>query len=279
MLLARLELARGDAAAAAAILAKAEQFVREHNFARHLLEVAALQVRTLLCQGRLVEAFELAEKHPLPTGRARVCLAREDPGSALAALEPLRRQVEAKGWESERLQVMVLQALALYVRARNAHSTVDKAVYLLGDALALAEPGGMLRVFLDEGPPMAQLLHTAATRDIVARGIATRGNAGRGSVAEYAGRLLAAFSAAEPEPPVPPQEQAPVSELIEPLSERELEVLQLIAEGLTNPEIAARLFLALNTVKVHTRNIYGKLGVHTRTQAIARARALGVLSS
>jgi LuxR family maltose regulon positive regulatory protein len=67
--------------------------------------------------------------------------------------------------------------------------------------------------------------------------------------------------------------------LIEPLSERELEILGLVAAGLTNPEIASRLFLSLNTVKVHTRNIYGKLGVHNRTQAVARARALGILSS
>ena len=65
--------------------------------------------------------------------------------------------------------------------------------------------------------------------------------------------------------------------LAEPLSEREVEVLQLIAEGLTNPEIAARLFLSLNTVKVHTRNIYGKLGAHNRTQAVAQARALEIL--
>jgi LuxR family maltose regulon positive regulatory protein len=71
--------------------------------------------------------------------------------------------------------------------------------------------------------------------------------------------------------------QAPKSELVEPLSERELEVLQLIAEGLTNPDIAVRLFLALNTVKVHTRNIYGKLNVHRRTQAIARSQELGLL--
>ncbi len=67
--------------------------------------------------------------------------------------------------------------------------------------------------------------------------------------------------------------------VVEPLSERELEVLQLIAEGLTNPEITSRLFLALNTIKAHTRNIYGKLGVHSRTQAVARARVLEVLSS
>ena len=67
--------------------------------------------------------------------------------------------------------------------------------------------------------------------------------------------------------------------LVEPLSERELEVLQLIAEGLTNQEVATRLFLTLNTVKVHTRNIYGKLGVNNRTQAVAQARALGILPS
>jgi LuxR family maltose regulon positive regulatory protein len=73
--------------------------------------------------------------------------------------------------------------------------------------------------------------------------------------------------------------KASPSELVEPLSEREIEVLQLIAEGLTNPEIAGRLYLSLNTVKVHTRNIYGKLGVNNRTQAVARGRDLGILPS
>jgi ATP/maltotriose-dependent transcriptional regulator MalT len=71
----------------------------------------------------------------------------------------------------------------------------------------------------------------------------------------------------------------PSSALVEPLSERELEVIQLVAEGLTNREIASRLFLTLNTVKAHTRNIYGKLEVHSRTKAVARARALGILPS
>jgi LuxR family maltose regulon positive regulatory protein len=87
-------------------------------------------------------------------------------------------------------------------------------------------------------------------------------------------KLLATFEEKEFFP-------SPVSSqpLIEPLSEREIEVLRLIAEGLTNPEIAARLYLSLNTVKVHTRNINGKLGVNNRMQATARARALGILPS
>jgi LuxR family maltose regulon positive regulatory protein len=87
--------------------------------------------------------------------------------------------------------------------------------------------------------------------------------------------LLAAFPVAEPEQATSLKTRASESDLIEPLSE--LEVLQLIAEGLTHPEIASRLFLALNTVKTHSSNIYGKLDVHSRTHAVARARALGLL--
>ena len=115
-----------------------------------------------------------------------------------------------------------------------------------------------MRIFVDEGPPMARLLYEAA-----ARGVAP----------EYAGRLLAAFPAPEATLPSPDLPTA----LIEPLTERELEVLQLVAEGLSNQEIARQLFLALPTIKWHTSNIYGKLGVKNRTQAVARARALGAL--
>jgi LuxR family maltose regulon positive regulatory protein len=87
--------------------------------------------------------------------------------------------------------------------------------------------------------------------------------------------VLAAFPQAEPSA----ASAAAKQELVEPLSEREIEVLQLIAQGLGNKEIARRLFLSVNTVKVHTYNIYGKLNVHSRTQAVARARALGILSA
>jgi LuxR family maltose regulon positive regulatory protein len=147
-------------------------------------------------------------------------------------------------------------------------------------ALTLAEPEGFVRTFVDEGLPMAQLLYEAAAREMMP---------------DYRAKLLAAFEGAtkqeendlsrswkEPvEGPSPSRTvgtvQSRVEGLVEPLSERELEVLQLIAEGLTNREIASRLFLSLNTVKAHTRNIYGKLGVHSRTQAIARSRDVGLL--
>jgi LuxR family maltose regulon positive regulatory protein len=101
----------------------------------------------------------------------------------------------------------------------------------------------------------------------------------RGILPDYTSRLLAAFPIVEPEQADPSNTQTPTSELIEPLSERELEVLQLIAEGLSNQEIATRLFLSLHTIKTHTRNIYSKLNAHNRTEAVARARAVGILAS
>jgi LuxR family maltose regulon positive regulatory protein len=135
-------------------------------------------------------------------------------------------------------------------------------VQVIGEALALAQPGGFIRLFVDEGPSMARLLREAA-----ARGLAP----------EYIQQVLAAFPPVGASQPRPGRADTPHAALVEPLSERELEVLQHIAEGLSNQEIASRLYLSLHTVKVHSRNIYGKLGVHNRTQAIARARALNML--
>ncbi|MBN1886554.1 MAG: hypothetical protein JW850_01135 [Thermoflexales bacterium] len=125
-------------------------------------------------------------------------------------------------------------------------------------ALALAEPQGYVRTFVDEGPSMARLLYQAA---------------GRGAP-EYTGRLLAAFGQPSGEQPGLAAKQRG---LVEPLSERELDVLRLIAEGLSNRDIAARLVISLSTVKGHTSQIYGKLAVHNRTQALAKARGLGIL--
>jgi LuxR family maltose regulon positive regulatory protein len=167
--------------------------------------------------------------------------------------------VEAREWQDERLKVLVLQAVAL-----EAHGEHDQAVHLLCDALGLAEPGGFIRLFVDEGRPMAHLLSKAEAL---------------GRMPDYAGKLLAAFKAGEHKredqsaPPAGPAAQP----LLEPLSPRELEVLQLIAQGLSNQEISERLVLALETVKGHNKKIFGKLQVQRRTEAVARARELGLL--
>jgi len=101
----------------------------------------------------------------------------------------------------------------------------------------------------------------------------------RGIAPDYVRQLLGAFPVDESEQAASTKSKVDQSELIEPLSDREIEVLQLIAEGLTNQEISSRLYVTLNTVKTHTRNIYAKLGVHTRTQAVARGRTLGLIRS
>jgi LuxR family maltose regulon positive regulatory protein len=176
---------------------------------------------------------------------------------ALDLLQALLELAENNGWGGKVIEILVLQALG-----RQAKGGTSQAMTTLERVLALAEPEGYTRVFVDEGPPMAHLLCEA-----LSRGIAP----------DYVRQLLAAFPMTESEQAAPPNAQPPGSDLIEPLSERELEVLALLAEGLTNREVASRLFLALNTVKAHAGNIYGKLNVHSRTQAIARAQALGLL--
>ncbi|MDQ5865780.1 MAG: LuxR C-terminal-related transcriptional regulator [Chloroflexota bacterium] len=257
--LARLKQARGDVDGAAAMLAQTAQTAREKNFVHRLPEVAAEQVVALLRQGNVASAAHLAHTYGLPISQARVHLAEGDASAAMSVLEQLRRQVEAKGLEDERLKVMVLQAVALHAQGEK-----EGAVQLLADALALAEPGGFIRTFLDEGTPMAELLAEAAAR---------------GVMPEYTSRLMSAFEAEKQSSAgQPPLHLSPSPQVLdEPLSQRELEVLQLIAQGLSNRDISERLFLALDTVKGHNRKIFDKLQVQSRTEAIARARELGLV--
>ncbi|MHC1770152.1 MAG: LuxR C-terminal-related transcriptional regulator [Flexilinea sp.] len=248
--LARLKLARGDVAGAAAMLAEAEQSVRQNDFMHRISEVAAAQVLVLLRQGDLAAAAHLTQTYPLPISQARVYLAQGNPSAALAVLEPLRRQMEAKGWVDEQLKVMVLQAVALH-----ANGEKDKAVQLLDEALTMAQPGGFIRSFVDEGLPMAALL---------------RENAKHGTVSNYVRQLLSAFGKTEGRTPA-------TQLLIEPLSKREFEVLRLLGTELNGPEIARELMVSLNTVRTHTKSIYNKLGVNNRLMAIRRAEELNLL--
>jgi LuxR family maltose regulon positive regulatory protein len=166
---------------------------------------------------------------------------------------------EAGGDTTRVIEIMILQTLA-----SQAGGDTYQALDTLERVLNLAEPRGYCRIFVDEGPSMARLLYEALDRGIAP---------------DYTRRLLAAFPIDEPVQGDPSQSEVSQSDYVEPLTEREVEILQLIAEGLTNPEIANRLFLSLHTVKTHTRNIYSKLGVHNRTEAVARARVVGLLPS
>ena len=236
--------------------------------------VAAIKARISIRQGGLTAALAWAAEHGLSTaddlsyGRefehmtlARLLIARyrqERADShlhdALGLLGRLLAAAEAGGRVSSVIEILLLQALA-----HEAHGDLHYALVPLARALALAEPEGYVRLFVDEGPPLARLLRRMQEEG--------------GTVNMYLHTLLAAFGR---QPDLhPPSFSPPPSE--EPLSEREREVLRLIAEGLSNQELAARLYLSPHTIKVHTRNIYGKLGVTSRTQALARARALGIL--
>jgi LuxR family maltose regulon positive regulatory protein len=255
------------------IIQSMENFADEYDLPFSALsQLSAWQVRIWLAQGKLEAAYQWAKERELaPDGEltylhemeyilfARLLTAQGQLDEAIRILVWLQEAANAGGRTSSMIESLILQAIALQAR-----KDTDQAMDVLLQALSLAEPEGFIRIFVDEGPPMAHLLYEAAAHGIVP---------------DYVQRLLVAFNIDEPEQTDTSKTQVPTSELVEPLSERELEVLQLLAEGLTNPEIAARLFLSLNTVKVHTRNIYGKLGAHNRTQAVAQARALGILSS
>jgi ATP/maltotriose-dependent transcriptional regulator MalT len=277
MCLMRVLFSRRDLAGIQEIIQKVENIARESNVPDWVMnQMTSWQTRLWVLQDNLEAASQWVRERGLSTNSenkpkheinyfllfdylilARIMLAQGRLEEATGLLHNLLTAAETAGRTSRAIEILILQALAAQAMGKTA-----RAMHALEQALRLAEPEGFTRIFVDEGPPMACLLYEAATRGIAP---------------DYTRRLLAAFPIAEQEQMASSKVQAPGFDMIEPLSEREIEVLQLIAEGLTNPEIAARLFLSLNTVKVHTRNIYGKLGVNNRTGAVARARALGIL--
>jgi LuxR family transcriptional regulator, maltose regulon positive regulatory protein len=262
LLLARIKLAQDDPDAAAVLLAQASEAVRQPQFRHRAGEVAAGQVAFLMQKGEHASAKQLAEAYDIPISQVRLLLAQGEPQAALRLLRPLHQQAEAHGWLAELLQILVLEALAEY-----SGGNTDQACQFLLQALAATEPQGILRMFLDEGTAMEALLAEAADRRIMPHAIKP---------------LLAAFQRLYTQPVSTGQAAAPAlipagAELIEPLSQRELEILQLVAQGLSNEAISKRLFLALSTVKGHNQRIFEKLQVERRTEAVARARALGLI--
>ncbi len=275
--LARLQQARGNAPAALATLDALVQLAKQRHFAPHqMTQGAAVRAQLELAQGHLAAAIRWADSSglspndddlPYPRegeyltlARVRIAQARDDPAGpflqdALRLLDRLLGDAEAKARMGSVLEILVLRALAL-----EAHSDRTSALSTLERALVLAEPEGYIRLFVDEGAPMLALLRLAQARSSVPGYVATLlGAFGEHNVSE--------LPLASPRP----------SPLVEPLTERERDVLRLLLEGASNQEIARRLVLSVNTVKRHVYNLCGKLGVQSRTQAIIRARNLNLL--
>jgi len=198
----------------------------------------------------------------------RIRLKQDNVESAGQWLDKLLESAEAGEQWGRVVELLLLQALIF-----DGQSNRVGALKTLSRALEMAQTEGYVRTFVDAGRPVAGLI-----AELLREAVPVDGSA------EYLDRLLTAFQtgfasrqkANEGAPPTGPTHQRKAA-LVESLSDRELEVLQLIAEGLTNKEIAARLYLSPGTVKVHAHNIYGKLGVSGRTQAVAKARSLDIL--
>jgi LuxR family maltose regulon positive regulatory protein len=273
--MARIREARGDLDGALDLLDEAERLYMS-DFPPNVRPIAALKTRVWVAQGRLAEALDWARERGLSAHDdlsylrefehitlARVLLARYKSDreeryihEAMGLLERLLKAAEAGGRMGSVIEILVLQALA-----HEAQGDSPSALVPLERALTLAEPEGYVRVFVDEGRPMAQLLSEAAARGIMP---------------DYTAKLLAVLESEEHKSEEG-SHRFPTESVVGPLSQRELEVLRLIAQGLSNREISQRLFLALITVKGHNRNIFRKLQVRRRTEAIARARELGLL--
>ena len=267
---AGIRQAEGDPEAALQLLAEADRLYAT-DYSPEVRPVGALKARVWIATGRLSEARSWARERGLSADdeldyvrefehitMARLILAREARdrsddriGDAIGLLERLLVAAEGGGRTGSVIEILVVQALA-----RRARNDVPGALASLERAVALAEPEGYVRVVADEGPTMAALLRLAAQRR----------NASR-----YLRRLLAAT--------VTPAARTPADQpLIEPLSERELDVLRLLESELDGPDIARELTVSLATVRTHTRNVYAKLGVNNRRAAVRRATELGLLS-
>lgn len=266
---------QGDLAGAREIVLEMENMERESDVPRwYTNPKEAWKARLWLAEGDVEAAFRWARERGLKASDdpsylreeeyivlIRILVAQNRIAEALELSERVIERAVTSGRNAVTIQVLLIQALAYH-----AQGDMDQALIAVERALNLAEPGGAIRVFLDEGEPMAELL-TAFNRQLSAID------------REYLDSLLAAFDEAQlPEQATKYTERiVKHGDLVEPLSERELEVLRLLAAGLSYREIAEELYVSINTVKAHTKNIYSKLGVHGRMQAAQRATELELL--
>jgi LuxR family maltose regulon positive regulatory protein len=269
--LSSVRRARGDTEGALELAREAARLARESGAPQAIVGADLWKARLHLMRDELQAAASDLERAssvgdvPRSTREserislARLLIAREDHDQALRLLDSLCEMAEATEGRSSVIQIVTLKALAL--RAKDEKS---RAMDVMGRALALAEPEGYVRTFVDEGPEMTTLLSEVLEAQ-------QRGWLHPSVPAHYLRKLLATLEREAP------GTARPTTELPEALSERELEVLQLIAAGKSNRRIASDLFVSVGTVKTHINNIYRKLDAHSRTQALARARELNLI--
>ena len=275
---ARIRHAHGDAAGAREAMGEAGRIGLSPQVITLFNPVPSHRARLLLAQGDVHAAAQWTTaaglspddepnypQEPAYLVLARVLLARNDPVPALALLQRLLDAAASQGRTGSIIEIQALRALALA-----AHGDHASALGTLAEALTLACPQGYVRVLADEGAPMRVLL---AQLSAARRG---QQHAARRIDPGYLAALLRACGQAGAAPP-PGRAAAAPPGLAEPLTDRELDVLRLIAAGKSNQRIAHDLFVALDTVKTHVTHILGKLGAANRTEAAARARQLGLI--
>lgn len=268
---AQIQLARGQYEATKESIQKAEEAIQMRPHPEGITHLAKVRVMAALAkhdwselklwkQERTLQsaAFSIYTEGRMELVLARLQLAEHRQNTSVVSLEDtlhLLKQNEKGAAEREGrlMEAQMLQALAYDLQGNS-----NQAFACLNMALVLAETEGFVRMFVDEGAPMASLLSRMKEHS-------------------YAKQLLAGFSGGFSEQFQASSEQREHSPLVESLSEREVEILSLVAEGFKNKEIAAKLFISLNTVLYHTKNIYGKLGVHKRIQAVNRAKELRLI--
>jgi len=259
LLQARLLSARGEYMQADALLVRATALNKTGPLTDRLREAANLQILQLLRHGEVEAAAELARAHQLPAGLARTLLAQGQGLQALKIIQGFRHSMESALRTQDALKAMVQEVSILH-----AVGAVERALQLLRACVRQAQPQGSIRLFVDEGTPMHTLLGQLREDH---------------GLAGYVEQLLAAFgtSAAQTMTVLAPAATTPDHLPLGVFSPRELEILQLIEQGHSNQNIGERLFLSLSTVKWHNQNIFAKLDVQRRTEAVARARQLNLL--
>lgn len=276
--LARVYHAQKDLGRALEMAHQAEQLVRGLDLALILALIQAIRARLWLAQGNIAAASRWAQECELDadneidsirvfeyTTLARLLIAQGEPEKATRLLNRLFQMTGATQPIRSTVEILVLQAIAF-----QAQNDLAQALAVLESALSLAEPEGYVRLFADEGAPMAALLLQFLETRSTPRSVTAS------PTSDYLRKLLAALGTGPKVAAKLSRSGAP-QPLTEPLTGRELEVLQLIAAGLSNREIAEKLVIAESTLKTHLKNTYRKLDARSRTQAIVTAKKLNLL--